>query len=345
MKRFNITLIFSFALCAFSAQQAFAKNETQIRPGVEWKDLRGERINAHGGNVIFYNGVYYWYGEEKEKGLSEKTHADAGIHCYASKDLVNWRDQGMMLRLSKTDYTIDLAFDCNQDRPKAVYNESTKTFVLFFKLYLREMASDVGYIGVATSESPTGPFHYRHKFLAGNSPDGSGDFAVFKDDDGSLYHMAVRKPDKAFVIGKMRADYLMPEGEYKVCEGITVKTEAPTVFKKDGVYHMLASGSTGWKPNAARYFTGKSLTGPWTDHGNPCDGVNPNNNLGPEKTYGGQAASVIKVEGRKDAWIAFFDINMPDHPYDNLYIWLPITFENGLMKIVWRDSWGMEVFD
>ncbi len=321
-----------------------AKTETLIYPGKEWKDSRGFRINAHGGCVIFYQGLYYWYGEEKEKGLSEKTHADAGVHCYASKDLVNWFDQGMVLNLTKTDNLSDLAFDCNQDRPKVVYNDSTKTFVLFFKLYLREKGTAVGYIGVATSESPAGPFNYRHKFLAGNSPEGTGDFAVFKDEDGALYHLTVRKPDKAFVVGKMRNDYLMPEGEYKIAEGITVKTEAPALLKIGDTYHMLASGSSGWLPNAARYFTSKNILGPWQDNGNPCFGINPNNNLGPEKTYGGQSASIIKVDGKKDAYIAFFDINIPEHPYDNLYIWLPIKFENEKMKINWLDSWNTDIF-
>jgi len=339
-----------FLLCAFAAACAFAgvtdKETKSIKSGQFWNDAAGQRINAHGGNVIFYNGVYYWYGEDKEKGLSEKTNADAGIHCYASNDLINWHDTGMMLSLIKGETLSDLAFDCNQDRPKVVYNEKTKTFVMFFKLYLREKGTDVGFIGVATSVSPTGPFNYSHKFLAGNSANGSGDFAMFKDEDGALYHLAVRKPDKAFVAGKMREDYLLPEGEYKICEGILNKTEAPAVFKKDGVYHMLASGSTGWKPNAARYFTAKSIYGPWENRGNPCEGVNPNNKLGSELTYGGQAASIISVQGKKDAFIAFFDINVPEHPYDNLYIWLPIEFKaDGLMRITWRDEWDLSVFD
>ena len=41
----------------------------------------------------------------------------------------------------------------------------------------------------------------------------------------------------------------------------------------------MSSGSTGWDPNPARYFTSNSLTGPWFYHGNPCEGVNPANGL------------------------------------------------------------------
>ena len=334
-------LAFCLACAALISARA-----ADFKPAQPFLDSAKNVINAHGGNVIFHEGIYYLYGEEKEKGLSEKTHADAGIRCYASKDLVVWYDFGPMLSLTKTDPLSDLAFDCNQDRPKVVYNEKTKTFVMFFKLYLRGMGTNVGFVGVATSPSPAGPFKYSHKFVAGNSPNGTGDFCIFKDTDGTLYHMTVRKPDKAFVAAKMRPDYLLPEGEYKVCKGITFKTEAPCVFKKDGKYYMLASGSTGWAPNAARSFVSDNIFGEWKSLGNPCEGVNPLNGLGPEKTFGGQSSSIIKVEGKDNAYIAAFDINRPEHPYDSGYIWLPIEFkDDGSFKVLWRDEWDMSVFD
>jgi beta-xylosidase len=342
----GIQIFFIVAVGFFSSGGLHAQrsNEKAIKPGVLWMDADGKRINAHGGCVIFYEGIYYWYGEEKVEGLSEKEHADGGVHCYASQDLIEWHDQGMILHLSRADTLRDLSFDCNQDRPKVVYNQNTRQFVLFFKLYLRNQGVSTAYVGVAVSSSPVGPFIYQHKFLGGNSPNGTGDFAMFQDNDGALYHLTVRKPDKTFVIGKMRDDYLMPEGKYEVCEGITTHTEAPAVFKKDGLYYILASGSTGWNPNPARYFTSENLKGPWVFHGNPCEGTNPNNGLGKEKTFGGQSNYVIPVPGKRDAFIACFDINKPEHPYDSKYIWLPIEFEEDKMSISWRDGWNQDVF-
>lgn len=333
-----------FVLLCFSSSflNAQLTEESTINSGVVWKDANGKRINAHGGCVIFHNGIYYWYGEEKVEGLSEKEHADGGIHCYASNNLVDWHDQGMILNLTKEDTLSDLSFDCNQDRPKVVFNNTTKKFVLFFKLYLRKKGTSVAYVGVAVSDSPSGPFNYSHKFLGGNSPNGTGDFAMFKDDNGDLYHLSVRKPDKAFVIGKMRDDYLLPEGKYEICEGIIRATEAPALFKRNGKYHMLASGSSGWAPNAARYFSSNSLFGPWEYHGNPVKGENPNNGLGPEKTFGGQSNFIIEVEGIEDGFIAMFDINKPEHPFDSLYIWLPIEFIDDKISIEWKDVWNLE---
>lgn len=321
-----------------------AADRHKVFPGRLWTDSAGKPINAHGGCVIFHEGLYYWFGTHKIEGLSEDTDADGGVHAYASRDLLTWHDQGVVLPLDGLPHE-DLTPGCIFDRPKVVYNEKTGLFVLFFKLYLRGSGTRVGFVGVATSPSPSGPFVYRHKFLGGMSPEGTGDFAMFKDDDGALYHLAVRKPDKGFVVGRMRDDYLLPEGRYQEAEGITRATEAPAIFRRQGRYWMLASGSTGWKPNAARTFSAASLFGPWTAHGNPCEGTNPHNGLGAEVTFGGQSASIVTVAGLDDAHIAFFDVNKPEHPYESRYLWLPITVEEHGLGIAWRDEWSLDVFD
>lgn len=336
-----------FALISFSgkieAQQSPVKLAV-FRPAQVWSDNYSVPINAHGGGILYHKGIYYWYGTHKIEGLSEKTFADGGIHCYASNDLINWSDQGLVLSLVYNDDSHDLAYQCNFDRPKVVFNAKTKKFVAFFKLYLKGRGVTTGYLGVAISDKPSGPFKYSHKFLGADSPNGSGDFAMFQEENGDLFHLTVRKPDKVFVVGKINDDYLFPEGEYEVCKGITEKTEGPSIVKRNGTYHLLGSGSTGWDPNPARYFTSKSLTGPWIPHGNPCEGVNPGNGLGKEKTFGGQPTFIMPVIGRSDAYIAMFDINKPENPFDSRHIWLPVTIEEDRFLITWRDSWEMSVF-
>jgi Glycosyl hydrolases family 43 len=334
-----------FAFLGFIKAQKLPTNPPKFQPAQIWKDNKGQPINAHGGGVMYHNGIYYWYGTHKIEGLSEKTFADGGIHCYASNDLLSWSDMGLVLPLVYNNDNHDLAHECNFDRPKVVYNAKTKKFIAFFKLYLKGHGVSTGFVGVALSDSPSGPFTYSHKFLGANSQSGTGDFAIFQEDNGDLYHLTVRKPDRAFVIGKMSNDYLMPEGAYIVCEGVTPKTEAPTIIKRNGVYHLLGSESSGWSPNEARYFTSKSLKEPWIAHGNPCSGVNPENGLGKEKTFGGQSTFILPVVGKKDAYIALFDINKPENPYDSRHIWLPITIVADKFLIDWRDSWDMSVFD
>ncbi len=344
MKLYIAISLFLANLIEINAQKTTTL-PADFKPAQVWLDANKKPINAHGGAVLYHKGIYYWYGTHKIEGLSEKTHADGGIHCYASIDLLNWSDMGLVLPLNYTDSTNDLMHGCNFDRPKVVYNATTKKFVAFFKLYLRGHGVTTGFVGVATASAPAGPFTYQHKFLGGDSPFGTGDFAIFQEDNGDLYHLAVRKPDKSFVIGKMSKDYLLPEEPYVVCEGITPKTEAPALIKRNGEYHLLGSESTGWLPNEARYFTSKSLKGPWVNHGNPCEGLNPENNLGKEKTFGGQSTAILTVVGKPDAYIAMFDINKPENPYDSRHIWLPITFIDNKFKITWLSNWDLSTFD
>ena len=339
-------LLLLVLLTGFSKQVLIAQeSQTEIKPAQLWLDINGHPINAHGGGVLFFEGLYYWYGEHKLEGKSEAQFADGGIHCYSSADLINWEDEGLVLSVDYEDEDHDLAYGCILERVKVVYNEKNKQFVAYFKLYLKGVGYESNYVGVAVADQPEGPFTYHHKFRGGGTSKGSGDFSMFKDDDGTLYHLAVRKPDKAFVIGKLDADYYYPDGEYQIAEGVKVHTEAPALIKRNGVYHMLGSGSKGWNPNPARYHTSDNLLGTWTYHGNPCHGFNPIDSLGVDKTFGGQASYIIQVQGKNDAYIAMFDIWRPRQAIKGRYIWLPIEFVDNKMSISWRDTWGVDVFD
>lgn len=346
MKSLSI-LIFAVLISCPGLNQAQNTDlkQTDFRPAQIWEDTSGVPINAHGGGVIFFEGKYYWYGEHKLEGKSEAQFADGGIHCYSSADLMNWKDEGVVLSVDFKNDKSDLTYGCILERPKVVYNEKNKQFVAYFKLYLKGVGYETSNVGVAVADKPNGPFTYHHKFHGGGSPNGSGDFSMFRDDDGSLYHLTVRKPDKAFVIGRLDSDYYYPEGDYTICKGIELHTEAPVVIKRKGVYHLLGSGSSGWKPNAARYYTSENILGEWTNHGNPCRGYNKIDSVGIEKTFGGQSSYIIPVHGIKDAYIAMFDIWRPENPFTGRYIWLPIDFTDGKMSITWQDSWMISTFE
>ena len=93
------TIIFAILFSCPGINQAQIQSLKQIdfRPAKIWSDTNGVPINAHGGGILYHRGIYYWYGTHKIEGLSEKTFADGGIHCYASNDLINWSDQGLVL--------------------------------------------------------------------------------------------------------------------------------------------------------------------------------------------------------------------------------------------------------
>ncbi|MGN6552123.1 MAG: family 43 glycosylhydrolase [Verrucomicrobiota bacterium] len=349
----SITWIFRLASLSVLTALIFASpfrspaqeinSQRQLVPGTVWNDENGRPINAHGGGVIFFKGVYYWYGEHKLPGKSEKDAADGGVHCYSSTNLLTWRDQGLVLSVQYDSPDSDLAYGCILERPKVLFNERTKTFVMFFKYYPRGTGYEQGFVGVATATTPNGPFRFQHKFLGADSPKGSGDFAMFRDKDGVVYHMTVRKPDKAFCIGKLRGDYLFPEGKYAVLAGITPHTEAPAIMLRDGKYYLIGSGSSGWEPNAARAFVAKQITGPYTSLPNPCRGTNSHNGRGPEKTFGGQISFILPVVGNTNAFIAMFDIWKPQTASEALNVWLPVNLTNGKPVIQWRDRWDLSI--
>jgi hypothetical protein len=62
-------------------------------------------------------------------------------------------------------------------------------------------------------------------------------------------------------------------------------------------------------------------------------------------TFNSQAASVLPVEGKNDAFIYVGDRWTPRNLPDSRYIWLPISFVNNKPMIAWKDRWDLSVFD
>lgn len=344
------------AMLAASSPASMAQaSKESFKPGMPWPDTDGVHINAHGFCIVPHAGKFYWFGSHKIAGKTEDEKNEAGVRCYVSTDLLNWTNAGLVLDVFAPGMSPELRDAFILDRPKVIFHAATKRFILYFKLYPPKeqggkSGKDFAYVGVATSPTPTGPFEYQGRFLGAGSETGSGDFAIFQDADGAVYHVAVRKPDKGrkdkpLVCGRMSEDGLKPAGDYVVMEGVTNATEGPALFRRAGKYYLLGSGSTGWHPNLARLFVADHLTGPYQSLGNPCQGVNPHNQLGPEKTFGGQSTFVFPVPDREAQFIAMFDINKADEPINSGYIWLPLEFSADKPAIQWRSEWNMSVFE
>ena len=238
------------------ADQAGTAN-TRFHPGQPWPDTDGVHLNAHGFCLLDFGGRHYWYGSHKIAGKTEAEKNEAGVRCYVSDDLLNWQNVGLVLSVFAPGAHPDLADASILDRPKVIYHAATKKFLLYFKLYPPKSqggktGTDYAYVGVATATAPTGPFHYQGRFLGGNSPFGTGDFTIFSDTDGSVYHLGVRKPDKAHVCGRLAEDGLRPAGDYVELAGITRSTEAPALFRRGTKIFFLGSGSSGWYARSSK---------------------------------------------------------------------------------------------
>ena len=383
-----ITMIILSALCLSATTGCGAGNPKKLKkffPGKIWPDNKGVHINAHGGGIIFHEGVYYWFGEHKVKGV-KGNEAHVGVHCYSSTDLYNWKDEGIALEVSK-DPESDITQGCVLERPKVIYNKKTNKFVMWFHLELIGSMYETALSGTAVSDKVTGPYTFLRSFRpnAGYWPinvteeqkqpvdeitktvklrndenpetpkynilgrDFAGgqmarDMTLFVDDDGKAYHIYSSEVNSTLHISLLTDDYLQPAGEY-VRVFLHRWMEAPAVCKRNGKYYLIASGCTGWAPNAARSAVADSIWGPWKELGNPCIGVNPENNLGSEKTFGCQSTFILLVQGKDDAYIVMFDKWDPKDAINGRYVWLPMEFTNEGFEIVWRNDWDLSAFD
>lgn len=100
-----------------------------FHPGQVWLDTEGKRIQEHGGSVIYVDGVYYWYGENKEKTTGDSHVWLWGVRCYASKDLYNWEDKGLIIPPEPDCPQSPLYPASQMDRPHIVYNKETQKYV------------------------------------------------------------------------------------------------------------------------------------------------------------------------------------------------------------------------
>ena len=314
--------------------------------GSYWYDDNGGLIQAHGGGVLYdeKSDTYYWYGEARQTSRVPEhlqRYADwgwrIGVACYSSKDLYNWKYEGLALEMIE-DYD-DMAYPESDirvgevlERPKVIYNEKTGKYVMW--MHIDNGWYGYSRAGVAVADSPTGPFSYIESFRPGDKM--SRDMSVFVDSDGTAYLYFSTDENGNLACCKLSEDYLSTTDEVTYCIWWKWR-EAPAVFKYGETYYMITSGCTGWDPNEADYATAPSPTGPWTQHGNPCVGD------GADITFGGQSAWVLPVDEKEGKFIFIADIWRPAAHNESGFIWLPIQINtDGALRIEWKDEWTLD---
>ena len=336
-------------------------------PGEIWRDTDGRPINAHGGGVLFHDGVYYWYGEFKSgrtflpdcnKSWGGTRVDTAGVSCYSSTNLYRWKNEGIVLPSVPGDPQNDLHPSKVLERPKVIYNKVTKQFVMWMHIDTASYAASR--CGVAVSENPAGPFTYLGSFRpdagvwpedvvdtdkAGNATNVlardfengqmARDMTLFADDDGKAYLFYSSEENPTMHVSLLTGDYLRPAGKFRRIF-IGRSMEAPTVFKHAGKYYLIASGCSAWAPNAARSAAADNVFGPWTELGNPCIDDDA------ETTFHSQGTFVLPVQGRKTAFIFMADRWKQWDLPDSRYVWLPIQFQkDGKPILRWYQKWSL----
>ncbi|KAF4458926.1 glycosyl hydrolase family 43 [Fusarium albosuccineum] len=312
MARFASILL--AALSAFKVQAAL-----DVIPGATWTATNtGEHVQAHGHGLIQVGGTYYMIGEDKTDGTYFQN-----VNCYSSKDLVEWTYVGALL--SRTEEAGDLGPQRIVERPKVIYNDITKKYVLY--LHIDSPDYKDARVGIASGDSVCGSYTYHRSFRPLGRQ--SRDMGLFKDDDGAGYLMT---EDREFGtrIMALSEDYLNVteityEWEYFA--------ESPAMLKKNGHYFIFGSHLTGWNPNDNVYSYATSLSGPWSEWTEFAP-VGSN-------TFRSQV-SYIQPLGTDNA-IYIGDRWVSTNLAASTYIWLPLTVSGTKVTLEWRDSWSPDV--
>ncbi|MEU4158592.1 RICIN domain-containing protein [Actinoplanes sp. NPDC026670] len=288
-----------------------------ITNGVQFTDTSGAGVHAHGGGVLKVGAYWYWFGENRNADDTFRA-----VSVYRSTDLRNWEFRNNVLTSSSAS---ELG-SAKIERPKVIYNASTGRYVMWMH---KENGTDYGEARAAVASSATidGTYTYHGSFR----PFGtymSRDITLY-DDGGTAYMISAADENRDLMIYRLTADFLQVStvvGNF----WDDATREAPAMFKRNGVYFLVTSGTSGWNPNQSKYATATSISGPWSGW----------TNVGDSTSYGSQPAYVLPITGTSgtsylymgDRWAGAWSgpVN------DSRYVWLPISFPSSTsMSLSW----------
>ncbi|MFA5328070.1 MAG: glycoside hydrolase family 43 protein [Prolixibacteraceae bacterium] len=213
---------------------------------------------------MVHNGTVYVYTSHDEDVTVRNFFTMNDWRCYSSTDMVNWTDHGAVLSYKDFEWSRGDAW-----AGQCIYRNGK------FYYYLPVNQKNGGNaIGVAVSDSPTGPFKdaIGKPLLTGY---GYIDPTVFIDDDGQAY-LYWGNPNLWHV--KLNDDMVSYDQEYdikkedlkdenfgyrskKIDNRTAAYEEGPWMYKRNSLYYLFYPA--GGVPEHLAYSTSKSVTGPW----------------------------------------------------------------------------------
>ena len=302
-----------------------------MKNGQPFLDTSGNPIHAHGGWMLDHEGYTYWYGEDR------RDNHYVSVYRSPSDDLKHWEFRGHILSTDTPARETSARFDLrlsrekdgvirkvNVERPKVLYNEKTKKFVLWAHWENGENYHDARAC-VASSDYPDWDFVYHGSF----NPFGemSRDCTVHTDSSGDAYFISASRDNADLHIYRLTEDYLNADEWVKsiFCHEFR---EAPALFERMGKTFMISSYCTGWAPNQGKWCSADSVTGRW--------GLL--HDFGDSTTFRSQSAFIYR---RGDRYWYVGDRWMGGEPkyFESTYVVLEIRFDaDGNPYIEWTDE-------
>jgi arabinoxylan arabinofuranohydrolase len=214
---------------------------------------------------MVHNGTVYLYTSHDEDVTVKNFFTMNDWRCYSSTDMVNWTDHGPILSYKVFEWSRGDAW-----AGQCIYRNGK------FYYYLPVNQKNGGNaIGVAVSDSPTGPFKdaIGKPLLTGY---GYIDPTVYIDGDGqaylywgnpNLWHVKLNEDMVSYdkELGIVKEDLKDENFGYrakKIDNRTASYEEGPWLFKRNSLYYLLYPA--GGVPEHLAYSTAKSITGPWT---------------------------------------------------------------------------------
>ncbi len=181
-------------------------------------------------------------------------------YAFSTTNMVDYEKHGPLLSVDDFEWASADAF-------AAHVTERDGKFYWYVSLRHKDIRVDEGMaIGVAVSDSPTGPFQdaIGEALITDETPNSivlNIDPAVYIDDDGQAY-LFWGSWNEARVV-KLKDNMVELDGEVQTVEAHNF-FEAPFIHKKDDTYYLTYAAHY---PSTTEYSTSKSILGPWEYQG------------------------------------------------------------------------------
>lgn len=341
-------------------------------------DSDGSIIHAHGGGLRYDNGLWYWYGENKSRTDGKNGIWTWGINCYSSRDLYNWKNEGLIIPPETENPASSLHPSKPVDRPHILYCGKTGKYICWLKLSGKE-----AYFTVLMADRILGPYTVVQDHLR---PFGCqvGDFDLWQDEHGHGY-IWFEHDHRGLMAAHLSGDLLNVEKPYRdLYTGLKppLTREGVTHFCHDGKHYLLTSGMTGYVPNRSEVAVSDDPLGPYATLGDP----HQDDSSG--ASYNSQVSAIIEHPEKPglfitlaDRWIPKLKLtkaeserihrgqlavmnrqyfghvrdmaNLGKYPWNcakvntslSTYVWLPMEIKDGMPMIRCTDRWSVEGYE
>ncbi|KAF9071771.1 Arabinanase/levansucrase/invertase [Rhodocollybia butyracea] len=273
---------------------------TWIVPGAVWTDTDGNKIDAHGGQILQEGSTFYWVGAAYSN--------NEVANLYSSTDLLNWNFEG------PASTAVEFMF-----RPKLF--TSGGNFYIWGQVNRQCQALE--------SSTISGGYTV-HGAPFSLPPDGRNfsDEGIFVDTTGEAYFLTSADSNNLQInqinggstvsIGARATDL---EGSY----------EAPGMLRSPGgIYYLVMSSKTGYTANANMFWWSTSIDGPWTG---PSEIAPQSSN-----TYDSQNSFELRIVGSQTTtYIYMGDMWTTGGTAASNYEWLPISINDSAHTITLQD--------